>query len=104
VTGASFTALASWPDLFRPATPAGDPRFFGLCEALRLRRRAYAGDALDARSVSTLVRPVPAQALQMILSPRSRMRPVPKHCTQVSWRTGAGRLLCFEKRLPKSTG
>jgi hypothetical protein len=29
---------------------------------------------------------------------------VPQHRTQVSWTTGAGRLLCIEKRLPNSTG
>jgi hypothetical protein len=50
----------------------------------------------------TVIRPVPAQALQMIRSPRSRTRPVPQHRSQVCWTAGAGRSLCMENRLPKT--
>ena len=49
------------------------------------------------------MRPVPAQALQMMRWPRSRTCPVPQHRTQVRCVTGAGRLLCCEKRLPNVT-
>jgi hypothetical protein len=48
------------------------------------------------------IRPVPAQALQTMRSPRSRTRPVPQQRTQVCWTIGGGRLLCTEKRFPKS--
>jgi hypothetical protein len=51
-------------------------------------------------SVAALTLPVPAQALQMIRLPRSRIRPVPQHRTQVCWTTGATRLLWIEKRFP----
>jgi hypothetical protein len=54
------------------------------------------------RSALRVVRPVPAQVLQMIRSPRSRMRPVPQHRTQVSWATGGGPLWLMKDRLPNS--
>jgi hypothetical protein len=50
-----------------------------------------------------VIRPVPAQALQRMRLPRSRMWPVPQHRSQVCCMTGGGRLLCAEKRLPNST-
>jgi hypothetical protein len=56
----------------------------------------------EARSSLTVILPVPAQALQMIRSPRTRTRPVPQHRTQVCWRGAAGRLLWIENRFPKS--
>jgi hypothetical protein len=60
------------------------------------------GSAQALRSTWTVVRPVPAQALQMIRSPRSRTRPVPQHRTQVSCMTGAGRVWRLEDLFPKS--
>jgi hypothetical protein len=54
------------------------------------------------RSLTTLTRPVPLQGLQMRRLPRSRMRPVPQHCTQVSWAATAGRSLCIENLFPKT--
>jgi hypothetical protein len=67
----------------------------------RVRKRQRA-DQERAASVATLVRPVPAQALQTIRVPRSRTRPVPLQRVQVFWMIGAGRLLCIEKRFPKT--
>jgi hypothetical protein len=68
---------------------------------LRYRHDALGADQ-EARSVLILIRPVPAQALQTMRSPRSRTQPVPQQRTQVCWTTGGARSLCTEKRFPKS--
>jgi hypothetical protein len=73
-------------------------------ERIMFREKASpgGGSAQALRSNLTVVRPVPAQALQMIRSPRSRTRPVPQHRTQVSCMTGAGRVWRLEFLFPKS--
>jgi hypothetical protein len=69
---------------------------------ITLRWSGLARADQEARSVLILIRPVPAQALQTMRSPRSRTRPVPQQRTQVCWTTGGARSLCTEKRFPKS--
>ena len=65
--------------------------------------RARRARVQDARSLISVIRPEPAQALQMMRLPRSRIRPVPQQRSHVCCTTGAGRLLCAENRLPNST-